>query len=218
MSETITTYNMTNYDIPLPHDRAEFYRKQIENFESQKKPNLAVSIINIFIFDSHGEIFIQKRSDNKAHNAGMLDKTIGGHIRYGDSNDYTVMVETIQELQVPSITLQTQDDFQKTYELLKDYLSTIAVIQHIDTKVFELKKNIKGQSIPILNKVHLYFGIYNGAVRTVDREAKGVLLYSLEDLEKDMKSAPNLFTDDLRVLITNYRPQIVDFIKSIKTN
>ena len=88
-------------------------------------------------------------------------------------------METIQELQVPSITLRTAEDFSKTYTLLKDYLTTVAVIRHINTQIIELQKDIKGRIIPILNKVHLYFGIYDGAVKTVDREAKGVLLYSL---------------------------------------
>ena len=216
MAETITTYKKDNMEVAIPMDRVEFYAQQVQNFESAKNPEFAVGIINIFMFDSGGEIYIQKRSDNKAHNPGMFDKTIGGHIRFGDSNDYTVMVETVQELQVPSITLRTEEDFIKTYNLLRDYLATVAIVKHIDTQTLELKKNIKGKNIPILNKVHLYFGIYNGAVKTVDREAKGVLLYSLEDLEKDMEASPNLFTDDLRVLITKYRPRIVDFIEFVK--
>lgn len=217
MSETITTYNLGNLDVAIPMDRNEFYKEQIENFEKGEKPTRAVGIINIFIFDETGELFVQKRSDNKTHNAGMLDKTIGGHITYGDSNDYTVMVETVQELQVPSITLSTDEDFKKTYHLLNDYLNTVAVIKHIDTQAIELNKKIKGNEVPVLNKVHLYFGIYTGAVKTVDREAKGVLLYTLEDLEKEMKEFPNIFTDDLKQLIRRYRPEIAQFIKSIKT-
>lgn len=217
MSEQITTYKPQNLEVALPMDRADFYKEQVENFEKGKKPTKAVGIMDIFIFDHHGEIFIQKRSDNKAHNAGMLDKTIGGHITFGDSPDYTVMVETVQELQVPSITLRTEEDFQKTYNLLGNYLNTVAVIKHIDTQVFELKKKIKGQEVPVLNNVHLYFGIYNGAVKTVDREAKGVLLYSLEDLEREMKEFPMIFTEDLRFLVKKYRSQILQFIKTIKT-
>jgi hypothetical protein len=127
------------------------------------------------------------------------------------------MVETVQELQVPSITLRTDADFKKTHTLLKDYLNTVAIIKHIDSKVISLKKDIKGKGIPVLNKVHLYFGVYGGAIKTVDREAKGVLLYSLSSLERDMKKSPSLFTDDLRVLVENYRPQIEEFIKLIKT-
>lgn len=217
MAETITTYKIMEPEIALPKDRAEFYAEQITNFEKDKKPELAVGIVNIMIFDEKGEIFIQKRSDNKAHNAGMLDKSIGGHITFGDNPDFTVIIETVQELQVPSITLRTQEDFLKAYILLKDYLNTVSVVKHIDTHIYELNKKIKKQMVPILNKVHLYFGIYSGAVKTVDREARGVLLYSLEELEKEIEEFPGMFTDDLKFFIKRYRPQIVEFIKVTKT-
>ena len=216
MSETITTYKIENPEVAIPMDRDEFYREQIEKSEKGEKPDRSIEVVDVFVFDSQGEIFIQKRSDSKAHNAGMLDKTIGGHVRFGDTDDFTVMVETVQELQVPSITLRTDKDFVKTYDLLKDYLNIVAVIKHIDSKIFELEKRIKGKDVTVLNKVHLYFGIYNGSVRTVDREAKGVLLYSLADLERDMKISPALFTDDLSTLIGEYRPQIEEFIRAIK--
>ena len=217
MAETITTYKLKDPETALPMDRAEFYLKQVEHFQNKRKPDLAVGIVNIFIFDEKGEIFVQKRSDKKAHNAGMLDKSIGGHITFGDAADFTVMVETVQELQVPSITLRTQEDFLKAYVLLKDYLNTVAVLKHIDTRVYELKKKIKGNLIPIFNNVHLYFGIYSGSVKTVDREAKGVLLYLLEDLEREIEEFPGMFTDDLKFFVKRYRPQIVEFIKATKT-
>jgi isopentenyldiphosphate isomerase len=215
-AETITTYLPDRPDVAIPMDRAEFYREQIQLHTSGQQPNRAAGIVNIFIFDSQGELFVQKRSDHKAHNAGLLDKTIGGHIRFGDTNEYTVMVETVQELQVPSITLRTEEDFAKTHDLLKDYLSTVAIIRHIDTELIELNKNIKGQMVPILNKVHLYFGVYDGAVKTVDREAKGVLLYSLADLAKDIETSPALFTDDLHLLLKKYRSDIDKFLKQIQ--
>ena len=217
MAETITTYKIKDPNTAPPMDRVEFYTKQVELFKKNKKPDTAVGIVNIFIFDEKGEIFVQKRSDNKAHNAGMLDKSIGGHITYGDNPDFTVMVETVQELQVPSITLRTQEDFLKAYVLLKDYLNTIAVIKHIDTRVYELHKKIKGELVSIYNNVNLYFGIYSGSVKTVDGEAKGVLLYSLEDLEREIEEFPGMFTDDLKFFVKRYRPQIVEFIKATRT-
>ena len=216
MSEIITTYKPEKLDVALPMERDEYYRWQIELSEKGEKPSLAAGIICILIFEENGEIFIQKRSDRKGHNSGLLDKTIGGHITFGDTVDYTVMVETVQELKVPSITLRSDEDFQKTYNLLAGYLDTVAIVKHIDTQPFEFKRKIKGKDVPILNKVHLYFGIYNGAVKTVDREAKGVLLYSLEDLEREMKEFPMIFTDDIKTLVKRYRPEIRQFTKTIK--
>ena len=70
------------------------------------------------MFNSYGEMIIQKRSFDKNHNPGLLDKSIGGHVQFGDTPDYTAMVETIQELQTPSIVLKNENDFVKTFHLL----------------------------------------------------------------------------------------------------
>jgi len=68
-SETITTYRIDKPDVAIPMDRAEFYIEQITRFETGQKPTQAVGIVNLFIFDSQGELFVQKRSDHKTHNA-----------------------------------------------------------------------------------------------------------------------------------------------------
>jgi hypothetical protein len=40
------------------------------------------------------------------------------------------MLETVQELQVPSIVLNNDDDFDKTLKLLSNYTATISVIKN----------------------------------------------------------------------------------------
>lgn len=117
MNEIITTYLLSNPNNSYPMERDKFYSEQIEIYKKTNKPTLAVAIVNAFIFNSNGKLFVQKRSDQKNHNPGLLDKSIGGHIQFGDSSNYTMMVETVQELQVPSIILQNQTDFLKTYNL-----------------------------------------------------------------------------------------------------
>jgi hypothetical protein len=43
------------------------------------------------------------------------------------------MVESVQELKVPSIVLRNHTDFIKTYKLLNSYLSSISVVEHMKT-------------------------------------------------------------------------------------
>jgi len=93
MSEIINTYLLDDPETIIPMERKEFYREQIEVYKKTGKPTRANDIIDIFIFNSHQELLVQKRSYDKTHNAGLLDKSIGGHVRYGDSADYSVMVE-----------------------------------------------------------------------------------------------------------------------------
>jgi hypothetical protein len=45
------------------------------------------------------------------------------------------MVESVQELKVPSIVLRNHNDYVKTYNLLKNYLTSTAIIEYIDTKI-----------------------------------------------------------------------------------
>jgi len=211
-TEIVNTYLLDNPDVVIPMDREEFYQEQIEAYKKTGKPTRAVEIIDIFIFNSHGELLIQKRSFDKEHNPGLLDKSIGGHIRYGDTPDYTVMVETIQELQTPSIVLRGGDAFRKTFALLSDYLETIAIIQHENVGVHLLEKVFNGEKVVIANKIHLYYGVYDGRIRPVDREAKGVLFYSLYDLEKEMKELQDAFTGDIKFLLKEYRLSMEKFV------
>ena len=213
MSEQVTTYLLNNPSIDIPMDRDEFYAEQIAAFKETGEPTRAVGTIAIFIFDEQGELYLQKRSDSKFHNPGFMDKSIGGHIQYGDSDDYTVMVETVQELQVPSIVLRTDEDFRKTHKVLKSYLNTISLIKQIDTRIFKFERLINGEKIVIANKINVFFGLYQGAIKTVDREAKGVLLYPIDDLAKEMAASPDRFTHDLHVLFRDYREKMEKFIK-----
>jgi len=74
---------------------------------------------------------------------------------------------------------------------------------------------INGNRIDIVNKVNLYFGVYKGGVKAVDREAKGVLTYSISDLEKEIEKSPESYTNDLKVLLKTYKQEIKTFIEEI---
>jgi isopentenyldiphosphate isomerase len=213
MSEIINTYKLDNPLVVVPMEREEFYKEQEKIFKKDGKSTRAVEIVDILIFNSHGELTVQKRSFNKNHNAGLLDKSIGGHVQSGDTPDYTVMVETIQELQTPSIVLKNQTDFEKTYKLLERYLETIALIRHLNTSVINPIKILSNEKIRIANKAHVYIGVYDGRIRPVDREAKGILFYSISELKKEMEETPEIFTDDLHCIMREYEKEIKEFVE-----
>jgi len=213
MKEVITARSLDVPDEVLPMDRDSFYREQVEVFKASGKPTKAVDIIAVFIFNSNHELLVQKRSFDKTHNAGLLDKSIGGHIRYGDTPDYTVMVETVQELQTPSIVLRNETDFEKTQTLLKNYLETVSIIKHHQDTIQILTRAMDGEKIGIANKLHIYFGLYNGRIRPVDREAKGVIWYSLKELRDEIKKFPDTFSGDLHFYLENYGKELELFTK-----
>ncbi len=218
MSEILNTFLLDDPETPIPMDRDDFYTEQIETYQKTGKPTRACEIVDVFIFNSEKELLVQKRSPNKRHNPGLFDKSIGGHVRYGDTPDYTVMVESVQELQTPSIVLKNKADFKKTLVLLQDYLTTVALIEHGNSSIILLEKKINHNPVIIANKIHFYLGIYDGRLKTVDKEAQGILNYKLNDLTEEMKSNPSLFTNDMHVLFRKFHSDLEEFLAPFGKN
>jgi len=216
MSEIVNTYDLVKFNSLVPMNRKDFYNEQIKVFKETWFPTKSVEVINIFLFNESWELILQKRSSSKGHNPNMIDKSIWWHVVNWDGADFTAMVESIQELKVPSLVLRNNNDFIKTYSLLKDYLISTAVIEYIDTKITKNTKLINKEDIVIANKTHFYMWVYWGSVKNVDKEAKWVLFYSLEELEQEMKDFPNMFTQDLHYYIREYKDLFINFINFIK--
>ena len=216
LSELVTLYSLDDsWANPYSYSRKAFYDEQVIYAQEWKTPTVAVGAVNVVLVNMSWELIIQKRSSHKRHNPNLLDKSIWWHIVWWDTVDYTVMVETLQELQVPSIVIKRNDDFTKRYELLRDYTSTVAIIKHIDTKIIRLDKIINDKTVPVFNKTHLYFWVYGWSIKNVDREAKWILYYSLEELKDEMKTIPSLFTYDLHHHIKQYWNELETFIESL---
>lgn len=216
MDETVCTYLLDDPFTLIPMGRKEFYAEQIAEYKKTGKPSRAVEIVNVFIFNSQGDLIVQKRSYGKAHNPGLLDKSIGGHMQEGDTPDFTVMLETVQELQTPSIVLKNREDFLKTFKILRSYLDTIALVRHSRTKLYVCDKIIGNEQIKIANKSNIYFGIYDGRIRPADREAKGILYYSLPDLKQEMEKFPQIFTPELRIYVEDCSSDLEEFLSDTK--
>ncbi|EKD30200.1 MAG: hypothetical protein ACD_78C00121G0002 [uncultured bacterium (gcode 4)] len=216
MSELVNVFSLDTPDVILPTERKSFYQEQTEIFKKTGKPTKAVNVVNIFLFNEAWQLILQKRANNKAHNPDLIDKSVGWHIVYGDSPNFTVMLETVQELQVPSIVLNNDEDFNKTYALLKSYVATTAVVKHFATELVSLTKIINDEHIAIGNKTYLYVWIYEGSLRNVDREAKWVLFYSLPELEYELGKFPDIFTYDLQFYFAKYKEYFLNFIKEVQ--
>jgi len=218
MGELVTTYDLKKTEVAVPMDREKFYAEQAKIFRKTGKPTRAVEVVMTLLFNLDGELLLQKRSHRKNHNASLIDKTIGGHVTFGDVPFYTVMFETVQELKVPSIVVKTEDEFKKAFKLLRKYMESVALVRHLDTKIMPMERMIKGKKIHIANKYNFYVGLYNGSVKPVDKEASGVLFYEPKVLAREMKSHPDNFTWDLFYLLKKYDKEIKKIMKMMKSN
>lgn len=194
IGEAVTTFEVREPEITIPMDRDKFYENQIKTIKKTGKATMGIETMAVFLFNKESEIILQKWSHLKRHNPYLIDKAIGGHIQYGESSFYTTMVETVQELRVTSIILRIGEDFRKTLSLLLSaYLDNIAIIEELDKGTFQLERIIDGAMHVIPHKVHLYIGVYGGATKPVDKEASGVLYYSLDILAKEIASPARKF-------------------------
>jgi len=201
-------FHLDNKSKAHPMDRKHFYDDQIEEFKKNGKPSLAVGIFDVMLFTEQKEIILQKRSHKKRHNAYLIDKTVGGHIQYGDSPFYTAMIECVQELRVPAVVLRQEEDFERTFGILSKSLESTAILELIDQNIYNIANIYDGEEIEIAKNIWMFIGVYGGAMKPVDREASGVLYYELDILEEEMKRMPELFTPDLHFMIKKYRKNI----------
>jgi len=212
MSEIVTTYLLSNPDEPMPMDRGDFYKEQTEAFFNNQLPKRAVEIVQVLLFTPDKDIILEKRARTKNHNPGLIDKAVGGHITFGNSPTYTVVTETIQELEVPSMVLNDKEDFTKTYKLLRSHLTSLALVQYIDTRIQNLPKIIGGKLMPIMDKYHFYLGVFGGSIRPADKEAAGILFYSYDSFQEEIDKYPALFTDELQFFLKRYNKKITEFL------
>ncbi len=200
----------------ITYDRSKFYSEQTKQFLETWKPSMAVSVIDVFLFNESWDLIIQKRSKHKNHNPWLLDKAVGWHVQYWDPIDYTVMVETVEELQCPSLVVKEEEDFEQRLRLLKDYVKTLAIISHVDTDIIMMDKQMKEWTITIANKKYLYMGVYWWRLKNIDKEAMWLLYYTFDDLLEEMKLYPAMFTYDLKYYVEKYEHEIRSFIWLIK--
>lgn len=216
MPEIINTYNLDDRFHGHPMERDHFYDEQIGEFKNNGKPTRAVGIFDVLLFTEKGEAILQKRSHNKRHNPYLIDKTVGGHIQYGDTVFYTAMIECVQELKIPAVVLREDEDFKRTLDALSRSLESVAVLELVDNNIYELDKFFDGQRITIANNVWLFIGVYGGSIKPVDREASGVLYYELDVLKDEMRRMPQLFTPDLHFIIERYESKIKKILSHIE--
>ena len=108
--EILETYDLDG-NLIKTEKRDAFYRNIRKEFKQKGMISRQVKSIRLLLLNSNGRVYIQRRSDYKTENAGLYDKTIGGHVKAGHTWYMTVVQECHQELGFPAVVL-SDDEFR----------------------------------------------------------------------------------------------------------
>lgn len=61
-------------------------------------------VVHLHVFDKDGNLFLQKRAENKDIQPGKWDTSVGGHIDYGETEEYALRREAREELGLSEIS------------------------------------------------------------------------------------------------------------------
>jgi len=207
MSEKLEIYDLNSKLITI-EDRKKFYSEIKKEFKETGKISKKVKSIRLILMNSSGRIYLQKRSRVKTENAGKYDKTVGGHVSAGDSFNMTVIRECAEELGFPATVLEPEE-FEKAIKITN--LDIIGIFKKLEYLPNFMSKRILVDNSEFIQPymTSIYFGYYNGPIKFVDGESSGIEVFSLEELEEDIKDNPDKFTEDIKFMVEKYEKFLV---------
>ena len=207
MSEKLEIYDLNENLIEIK-EREQFYKEIKSEFKKSKKISKQVKRISLLLMNSKGKIILQRRNLTKNENAGLFDKTIGGHVEEGDSYELTLIKECSEELGFP-VSILSKKDFSRAIN--KTDLRIVGLFREIDyqSNFLSTRISLKNEKFiqPYMQTV--YVGYYDGPIQFIDGESSGIQMYTSEELENEIKTNPELYSEDLKVLFTKYKNYLI---------
>ena len=86
--------------------------------------SLAHRTVHVLVFNSAGELFLQKRSLDKDIQPGKWDTSVGGHLSLGETFDRAVLREMEEELGILNVPVKHIYDYWMCSEVETEYVRT----------------------------------------------------------------------------------------------
>ncbi|MBT4446837.1 NUDIX domain-containing protein [archaeon] len=168
--------------------------------------------VRLFLLTSNGRIILQRRSKWKGDNAGLWDKTIGGHVAAGESFDLTMLKECAEELGIPS-TIVKEEEFE--HSVATTDLHVLAILKKV-AFLDNYQSSRKGQDQKEWvepNMTQIYIGYYDGSIRFIDQESCGIQVFSRDELKEELTQHPEMFTEDIKYIMKKFAKLIKPITK-----
>lgn len=98
-------------------------------------------VVHVWIYNSRGEILLQRRSITKDCNAGMLDISSAGHLLAGETSIEGAIREINEELGL--CILESELQFIKTFQTRKEHSSSFINCEFSDIYLLKIDKELK---------------------------------------------------------------------------
>ncbi|MBC8495575.1 NUDIX domain-containing protein [archaeon] len=193
-------------------EKSEMHQKMKTEYLKKGKVSVRHKDVKLILMTSQGRIILQRRSKWKGMNSGLWDKTIGGHIRKGDQTDLAMLKECSEELGIPA-TIVPESEFENAVSTTNlQILGILKKLVYLDN--FQSKRtDPDGNSWIEPAMTQFYIGYYDGPIRFVDSESSGIEVFSLDELNTEIKNAPDNYTEDIKVMLHRFK----DYLKPATT-
>ena len=96
--------------------------------EFHGNPGMIHRVVHILVFDSSGELYLQKRSITKDVQPGKWDTSVGGHVSTGESYEQAAYREMKEELNIEGSVLEFLHRYLHTNDYESEFVSTYRCI------------------------------------------------------------------------------------------
>lgn len=153
----------------------------MEKLEAHQK-GLLHRAFSVFLFNKKGEMLLQKRANTKYHSPNLWTNAVCSHPRNGESYKNGAMRRLNEEL---GISTEIEEKFHFIY------------------------KADVGQNLWEHELDYVFVGIYEGIFNLNPNEVAETRYISLVDLQKEILSNPDNFTEWFKIILNKY----LEFLK-----
>ncbi len=184
-------------------ERSSYYKSIKQEYALKGSIETQIKQVRLLLMNTDGRIYLQKRSAAKGENPGLWDKSIEGHVPSGSAFDTAIIRECAEELGFAAVVLRDEEFWRAVDQM---HLEIIGVLRPVDTRLFWKSRRTTetGETFELPLTVATYIGYYNGHVRFVDGESSGLVVFSCEELLKELSEHKALYTNDLSIMIQEY--------------
>lgn len=105
-------------------DRDDVIIGRSSRSEVHGNPDLIHRVAHVLVFNTDGELFLQKRSKTKDVQPGKWDTSVGGHLDFGETYSHAAKREMKEELGIEPVRIDFLHKYLHSNDYESEYVST----------------------------------------------------------------------------------------------